>query len=61
MSDVTTSLAKGNLTVPIKQEKNKVYSRFLWSLDMLRDNLEENKAAELSLQKKKDSDFILIS
>ena len=61
MSDVTTSLAKGNLTVSIKQEKNKVYSRFLWSLDMLRDNLEENKAAELSLQKEKKTLILSLS
>lgn len=61
MSDYTTSLAKGNLSVPLKQEKNKIYSKFLWGLDMLRDNLEEKKERELAVQKEKKTLILSLS
>lgn len=53
MNYITTELSKGNLTVPIKQEKSKYFKDFLWGLDMLRDKLESDKARELSLLKEK--------
>ncbi len=43
MEGLTTELAKGNLSVPIKAEKSRFFGKFLWSLDMLREKLEADK------------------
>ena len=51
MSNLSFELAKGNLSTPIKEEKSKLFGRFLWGMDMLREKLEENKAKELEFQK----------
>ena len=61
MSKLTTELAKGNLAAPIKEEKNKFFGKFLWSMDMLRDNLETNKEKELQLQKEKKTLILSLS
>lgn len=53
MNGIATELSKGNLTVPIKQEKSKYFKDFLWGLDMLRDKLEGDKQRELELLKEK--------
>lgn len=61
MSEFTTSLAKGNLTTPLKQEKSKYFGKFIWGLDMLRENLEDNKEKELNLQKEKKTLILSLS
>lgn len=53
MSDLSYELARGNLSVPIKEEKSKLFGRFLWGMDMLREKLEENRGKELQFQKDK--------
>lgn len=53
MNSVTKELSKGNLTVPIKQEKSRYFKDFIWGLDMLRDKLESDKTRELELLKEK--------
>ena len=53
LSDVPYELSKGNLTIPVKEQKNKLFGRFVWGMDLLRENLEQNKARELELQKEK--------
>ena len=54
-------LAKGNLSIPIKEDKNKYFGRFLWGMDMLRDNLEENKKKNLAYQKEKKTLILSLS
>ena len=61
MSNMTVELAKGNLSTPIKEDKNKFFGRFLWGMDMLRDNLETNRKKELDLQKEKKTLILSIS
>lgn len=46
-------LAKGNLTVPLKENKHKLFGRLLWGLDMLRQHLEDGKRRELALEKER--------
>lgn len=53
LSEIPYELSKGNLTVPLKENKNRFFGRFVWGMDLLRENLEENKAKELELQKEK--------
>ena len=61
MTNLTTELAKGNLTVALKQEKSKYFGKFVWGLDILREKLEEDKAKELELLKEKETLILSIS
>ena len=61
MSNLSYELAKGNLSVPIKEEKSKVFGNFLWGMDMLREKLEENKEKELEFQKDKKTLILSLS
>lgn len=53
LSDIPYELSKGNLTVPLKENSDKAFGRFIWGMDLLREKLEENKMRELALQKEK--------
>lgn len=53
LTDVPYELSKGNLTAPVKETKNRFFGRFLWGVDMLRENIEQQKTRELELQKEK--------
>lgn len=61
LSNYSVELAKGNLTAPVKADRNKFFGKFLWGMDMLRDNLETNKKKELELQKEKKTLIMSIS
>lgn len=53
LSDVPCELAKGNLTVPLKENKARFFGKFIWGIDMLRENMERQKQRELNLQREK--------
>ena len=57
--DVPYELSKGNLTVPVKETKNRFFGRFIWGVDMLRENIEQQKKRELDLQR--DKKMLLLS
>ncbi|MDD3173952.1 MAG: HAMP domain-containing sensor histidine kinase [Herbinix sp.] len=61
IKDVPYELSKGNLTVGLKENKNRFFGRFVWGLDLLRENLEKQKAKELYLQKEKKTLVLSIS
>ena len=61
LREVPYELSKGNLTVPLKENKNKFFGRFTWGLDLLRENLEIQKAKELELQKEKKTLLLSLS
>ncbi len=61
LSEVPTELSKGNLTVPIKQQKNRYFGKFVWGLDLLREKIEEDKKTELKLMKDKKMLIMSIS
>lgn len=46
-------LSKGNLTLPLKENKDRFFGKFMWGMDLLRESLEETKTRELELQKEK--------
>lgn len=58
---LTTELAKGNLSVPVKAEKSKFFGRFLWGMDMLREKLESDKIREMELEKEKKTLVLSLS
>lgn len=61
MSNLSYELAKGNLSMPVKEEKSKLFGRFLWGMDMLREKLEENKEKELEFQKERKALILSLS
>lgn len=61
MSNLSHELAKGNLSMPIKEEKSKLFGRFLWGMDMLREKLEDNKEKELEFQKERKTLILSLS
>ncbi len=61
MQQLPLELAKGNLAVPIREEKGKFFGRFLWGMDMLRENLEEKRQKELELQRERKTLILSLS
>lgn len=54
-------LAKGNLTVPVRESRNRFLGKFLWGMDLLRENLEQRKSRELELQREKKTLLLSLS
>lgn len=61
INEMPYELAKGNLSIPIKEQKNNYFGKFTWGLDMLRENLEDNKKRELKYQKEKKTLILSLS
>ncbi len=61
LSDVPYELSKGNLTSPVKEDKNRFFGRFIWGVDVLRENIEEQRERELLLQKEKKTLLLSLS
>ena len=53
LSSLPYELSKGNLTMPVKETKNRFFGKFLWGIDILRENIEQQKQRELEMQKEK--------
>ncbi len=50
LREMPVELSKGNLTMPLKETRQRYFGRFIWGMDMLREKLEQNKEAEMNLQ-----------
>lgn len=61
MKDVPYELSKGNLTLPVMENKNRFFGKFLWGIDMLRESIEQQKRRELELQKEKKTILLSLS
>ena len=61
LKDVPYELSKGNLVTPIKETKSKFFGRFIWGVDMLRENMEQQKERELNLQKDRKTLLLALS
>ena len=61
LSSVPYELSKGNLTAPIKETKNRFFGNFLWGIDILRENIEQQKRRELEMQKEKKTLLLSLS
>lgn len=59
LTNVPYELSKGNLTCPIKEDKSRFFGRFIWGVDLLRENMEQQKQRELDLQR--DKKMLLLS
>ena len=61
LSSIPYELSKGNLTAPIKETKNRFFGKFLWGIDILRENIEQQKQHELEMQKEKKTLLLSLS
>lgn len=60
-SELPYELSKGNLVVPVKENKNRYFGRFLWGMDLLREKLEDDRKKELELVKEKKMVLLSLS
>ncbi len=61
LADYPYQLAKGNLTIPLKETRNHYFGKFIWGLDMLREKLEQEKQKSLEFQKEKNLFLLSLS
>ena len=61
LTNIPYELSKGNLATPLKEYKTRFFGRFIWGLNLLRENIEEQRARELQLQKEKKTLILSIS
>lgn len=61
LTNVPYELSKGNLTSPVKESKSRFFGKFMWGIDLLRENLEQQKQRELELQKEKKTLLLSLS
>ncbi len=61
LSGMPYELSRGNLTVPVKESKSRFFGRFVWGMNVLRENLEQHRQSELALQREKKTLVISLS
>jgi signal transduction histidine kinase len=61
LSEMPFELSKGNLKEDIKENKNKFFGKFVWGINVLRENLNHHKIKELKLEKEKKLLLLSIS
>ena len=61
LRDIPYELSKGNLTVPIKESKYHFFGKFVWGINVLRENIELQKQRELELLREKKTLVLSLS
>lgn len=61
LREVPYELSRGNLTIPVKENKNQFLGKFVWGINMLRENMEQQKQRELALMHDKKTLVLSIS
>ncbi len=61
LTDVPYELAKGNLISPIQENKSRFFGRFVWGVNLLRENMEHQKQRELELHKSRKTLLLSLS
>ncbi|MDE6903678.1 MAG: HAMP domain-containing histidine kinase [Lachnospiraceae bacterium] len=59
LSDVPKELARGNLAVPIPEEKSRFFGKFTWGVNLLRESIEDGRKKEIAMQR--DKKLLLLS
>lgn len=59
LNTVPQELAKGNLAVPIPEEKSRMFGKFTWGVNLLREKIEGDRQKELSMHR--DKKLLLLS
>lgn len=53
IEEIPYELSKGNLSLELPEEKTRYFGRFIWGINMLRENLEERRKKELFMHREK--------
>ncbi|WP_346888010.1 HAMP domain-containing sensor histidine kinase [Clostridium sp. UBA1056] len=61
LSEMPYELSKGNLKEELKENKNRYFGKFVWGINILRENLDYHKIKELKLEKEKKILLLSIS
>ncbi len=61
LTDVPYELAKGNLTVPVQESRSRFFGKFAWGMDLLRENMEEQKQRERIFRKENKTLLLSLS
>lgn len=61
MANVPYELSKGNLAMPVRENKNRFFGKFMWGIDLLRENMEQQKQRELELHREKKTLLLSLS
>lgn len=59
LSNVPQELARGNLAVPIPEEKSRFFGKFTWGVNLLRESIEDSRKKEITMQR--DKKLLLLS
>ena len=59
LNSVPQELARGNLAVPIPEQKSRFFGKFTWGVNLLREKIEDDRNKELSVQR--DKKLLLLS
>ena len=59
LNSVPQELARGNLAVPIPEQKSRFFGKFTWGVNLLREKIEDDRKKELSMQR--DKKLLLLS
>ena len=59
LNDVPKELARGNLAVPIPEEKSRFFGKFTWGVNLLRESIEDSRKKEITMQR--DKKLLLLS
>jgi len=59
LNDVPQELARGNLAVPIPEEKSRFFGKFTWGVNLLRESIEDSRKKEITMQR--DKKLLLLS
>ncbi|MBD5118609.1 MAG: HAMP domain-containing histidine kinase [Clostridiales bacterium] len=59
LNDVPKELARGNLAVPIPEEKSRFFGKFTWGVNLLRESIEDGRKKEITMQR--DKKLLLLS
>ena len=61
LSEMPYELSRGNLKEDIKENKNRYFGKFVWGINVLRENLDRHKIKELKLEREKKLLLLSIS
>ncbi len=61
LRDVPYELSRGNLSLPLKEQRYHFFGKFVWGLNVLREDLEQHRERELCLQKEKKTLVLSLS
>ena len=53
LESVPYELSRGNLNIPLDESKSRLFGKYIWGTNMLRENIEERRREELELHKEK--------